>query len=280
MCAFICFILVTVSAPFIRSLYVAHIQSAAKQELAQNLGVFGYCYPGGTTVLGFSLSDTACSKPTYPYQLDEKFFGYNSSTASNLNPLGNHFLDNQAISITKGIGKALILNPIAAALCLLGLIPSLISVCTTWRWTQIAAWFFLLLATICSWIAFIINIVFAALVKSRVKDTTKGNYVGSIGNATWVSLAGAILMSIAMALALFGSCCCIKTKKEKIAAEQHDMEGLNKESAAIGTTAGTTTGTSNAYNPNYDAEYTPAGYDTTVAAEPTAHKSKYAFWKK
>lgn len=272
MCAFVCFILVTVSAPFIRSLYIAHINSAQKNELAQNLGVFGYCYPGGTSVLGFSLSDTACSKPTYPYQLDEKFFGYNSSTASNLNPLGNHFLDNQAISITKGIGKALILNPIAAALCLLGLIPSLISVCTTWRWTQVAAWFFLLLATIIGWIAFIINIVFAALVKSRVKDTTRGNYVGSIGNATWVSLAGAILMSIAMALALFGSCCCVKTKKEKIAAEQHDMEGLNKEASK--------TGTNTAYNPNYDAEYNPAGYNNTLATEPVAHKPKYAFWKK
>lgn len=274
MCAFICFILVTVSAPFIRSLYIAHISSAAKSELAQNLGVFGFCYPGGTTVLGFSLSDTACSKPTYPYQLDEKFFGFNSSTSSNLNPLGNHFLDNQAISITKGIGKALILNPIAAAFCLLGLIPSLISVCTAWRWTQVAAWFFLLLGTICGWIAFIVNIIFAALVKSRVKDTTKGTYVGSIGNATWVSLAGAILMTAAMALALFGSCCCVKGQREKdrLAAEQHDMEGLNKETEAK---AGTTS-----YNPNYDAEYNPAGYGNNLASEPVAPKSKLAFWKK
>lgn len=88
------------------------------------------------------------------------------------------------------------------------------------------AWVFLLIATLSSWIAFIVNIVFAALTKNRVKNNTNGQYVGKYGNAIWISLAGAILMTLAMVMALFGSCCCIKRKKvvEEEHKPAHDVE--------------------------------------------------------
>lgn len=54
------------------------------------------------------------------------------------------------------------------------------------------AWVCLLLATLCGWIAFIVNIIFAALTRSRVKNNTNGAYVAKYGNAIWVSLAGAV----------------------------------------------------------------------------------------
>jgi hypothetical protein len=48
-------------------------------------------------------------------------------TTSNLNPLSNDFLETNVVKLVEDIGKALILNPVAAALAVLSFIPSLIS---------------------------------------------------------------------------------------------------------------------------------------------------------
>jgi len=47
--AFICFILVTVTSPFVKSLYLVSIKSVKDNSLGLNLGVFGTCYPGRAT---------------------------------------------------------------------------------------------------------------------------------------------------------------------------------------------------------------------------------------
>lgn len=91
------------------------------------------------SVLGITVSNKACSTPHYPYTLDPGFFGYNTSSGHNLNPLSDKFLQNDALDLVKDVGKALIMNPISAAFALVALIPSLISICTTWRFTQIVS---------------------------------------------------------------------------------------------------------------------------------------------
>jgi uncharacterized membrane protein len=139
----------------------------------------------------------------------------------NLNPTSDDFLQNDFSTLVYGVSKALILNPFAAAFALVALIPSIVTVFTTWRFTQILTTIFLTIAMLCSWVSFIINIVFAALVRSRIKSATNGAYKGAIGNAVWISLAGAIIMTIATLMALIGSVCCVKRRKEPEEAPLH-----------------------------------------------------------
>lgn len=92
------------------------------------------------SVLGITVSHQACSSPHYPYTLDPAFFGWNNTaSSSNYNPLSDKFMQNNVISLVEDVGKALILNPIAAALALVSFLPSLISICSSWRWTQMVS---------------------------------------------------------------------------------------------------------------------------------------------
>jgi hypothetical protein len=47
--AFVCFLLVTVTAPFIGGLRLAKVTNVADGTLGMNLGVFGVCYPSHAT---------------------------------------------------------------------------------------------------------------------------------------------------------------------------------------------------------------------------------------
>ncbi|RSH82013.1 uncharacterized protein EHS24_008217 [Apiotrichum porosum] len=254
--AFICFILVTVTAPFIKGLYVVHVETTKDAAFGINLGVFGSCFPGSTSLLGIQLSKTACSTPAYPYSLNAAYFGSEAKGGVILKALNN-------------IAKGLILNPFAAAFALVALIPSLIAMCTQARFTQMLTWILLIVATLCSWAAFFVNIAFAVVAKNRVKENTNGEFVASYGNAVWISLVGAVLMTIAMFLALFGACCCVKQRKE----EHHDVEAEDAHAKAVAE--------KEAQQARDNSEEHAAGDHTAelATAEHTTEKSKFAFWK-
>lgn len=199
------------TAPFIKSLNFVHIVSSKDGTFGLNLGTFGSCFPGSTSLLGIQLSDTACTKPTYPYSVNPVYFGKNDTITKALN----------------NISKGLILNPFAAAFCLLAIIPSVFAVCSDHRFLNVAAFFLYCLATLCSWAAFVVNVIFAAVSKNKVKSNSNGEFTGKYGNAVWISLIGAVLISVATSLALFGACCCIKPKHHNEAAHPVDAHHHN-----------------------------------------------------
>lgn len=59
----------------------------------------------------------------------------------------------------------------------------------------------LFLSSLMAWIAFWLNLALVLVARKRINDYTDGVFTGHIGNALWISLAGAVALTGAICLA-------------------------------------------------------------------------------
>ncbi|KAK4690034.1 hypothetical protein P7C73_g35, partial [Tremellales sp. Uapishka_1] len=193
--AFILLLLVTLSVPIIKTIYLLHIEggSVGSASTAANVGVFGTCYKGGSVrILGDTISTTAeCTHPKVGYTLDPTFFGEN---------VDSRFQS----AVAKGVSGALILNPIACGLAGISLLLAFVAWLFGWRIFEILTLLTLFLSALLAWIVWAIDLALVLIARHRIKDYSNNVFTGHIGNAVWLGLAAAIILSFAICTATCG----------------------------------------------------------------------------
>ncbi|WVQ78845.1 hypothetical protein IAT38_000936 [Cryptococcus sp. DSM 104549] len=195
---FILLLLVTLSVPIIKTIYLLHITGSYSSSIgsattAANAGVFGMCYKGSSaSFVGITYSDNAaCTHPKVGYTFYDRFLGLDDRDSTK--------------AIVKGLAGALLLNPIAAGLAGISLITSFFAwFCASRAW-EIITFLTLLLSSFAAWIAFWLDLAIVLVARARIKKYTDGLVVGHFGNAVWIGLAGAVCLSVAICLAGCGS---------------------------------------------------------------------------
>ncbi|KAF9532270.1 actin cortical patch SUR7/pH-response regulator pali [Crepidotus variabilis] len=203
--AFILLLLVSLSAPIIKSIYLFKLSAivsagssvfSAKANGQVDFGVWGYCVSAITVAVAGINRNTAA-------QCSPKHLGYtfDSTVAHALNA------DEIEHVISKTSTAALVLHPIAAALAFLTLLSSLFILRRgsngTSRLPSFCTLGVGLVATILTTIIFLIDVILVAVVRKRVKNVSDGALSLNWGNAVWLTLGA----TVALWLAMLGSCC-------------------------------------------------------------------------
>jgi len=208
--AFLLLLLVSLSVPVIKSIYLFKLSVNASSSLfnssaagSARFGVWGYCISSlDVSVIGID-HDTAaqCSKAKLGYTFD-------SAVSSALHVSG---LEN-AISHT--LTAVLVLHPIACGLTFLALLTSLFIVRRHYQtryqsdYTQVSRIASLLtlgtglIAALLTTIVFLIDVILVAIVRSHVNGAVHGDLSFNWGNAVWMALGA----TIALWIALVGAC--------------------------------------------------------------------------
>lgn len=202
--AFLLLLLLSLSVPIIKTIYLFHLSVRASSSLLHSgvtagvkFGVWGYCTDNtDTSVFGINHSSNGhCSKPSLGYTFDD-------SIAEALHVSG---LENL---ISHTLTAALVLHPVACALTFISLIVSLSMLRrgydgTVSRISSIVTLVFTSLAAIITTIVFLIDVSFVAIVHNKVKKDTDNDLQLNWGNAVWMVLGAAI----ALWMSMLGACC-------------------------------------------------------------------------
>jgi len=190
--AFLLLLLVSVSVPIIKTIYLFNLILSFSSSLLNSsvgasakFGAWGYCYSGVDVNLVGSQhqTDTSCSKVHLGYTFDET--------------IGNalHISGYEKL-ISRTLTAALVLHPIACGLTFLALLVSL-SVCRRGSWgaSRMASLLVLAFGSLAGLIATIVFFVDIGLVRSvgsAINDATDGDLQLRWGNAVWLTLGAAL----------------------------------------------------------------------------------------
>jgi len=211
-CTFLLLLLVSLSTPVIPQIFllsasadisgtVLGVTAGSAQETV-DFGVWGWCAGEATyTLLGetHDLVAAQCSARHLGYTLDP--------TVQEILQIENE--EQNAQLVLTSITTALVLHPIACGLAWLAWMlslfysfrpqPGCFSLCLVLPAASTAG-------TITT-VIFIVDVVFVAVVRSKVWDASNGDVSVSFGNAVWMVLGAMISAWIAMALTVAGVCC-------------------------------------------------------------------------
>jgi len=201
--AFLLLLLVTLSVPIIKTIYLFGLSVNVSSSLFKSggsgsvsYGVFGYCLSSlNYEVVGIKGTAEAaeCSKRHLGYTFD--------STVANALHLSG--LENL---ITRTTTAALVMIPLACAFTFVTFCLSLFMLRLGRNGTNRLPSLLTLgsgsLAALFATIAFLIDVILVGVVKHRVHNDTDGDVTLSWGNAVWMTL-GAV---IAILLAMLGAC--------------------------------------------------------------------------
>ncbi|ESK96860.1 hypothetical protein Moror_6438 [Moniliophthora roreri MCA 2997] len=204
--AFLLLLLVSLSVPIIKSIYLFSLTTNVSSSLfnsaaygAVKFGVWGYCISSvDISILGIDRSsDARCSDTQLGYTFD-------SNVAQALR------VDQFTDLITKTTTAALVLHPIACGFTFLTLVISFFMLRRgsngTARLPSIITLGIGILATLLTTIVFLIDVILVAVIRNRVNDRTDGRIVLNWGNAVWMALGATIALWLAMVGACGGVC--------------------------------------------------------------------------
>jgi len=204
--AFLLLLLVTLSVPIIKTIYLFNLSANVSTVLESasgsvKFGVFGYCTSGIDVggIISDSVTPAECSKAHLGYTFD-------STVASAL-----HLDSNELVNIiSKTTTAALVLHPIACALTFVTFLVSLFMLRRgtngTARLPSLLTLGFGMLATLLTTIVFLIDVILVAVVRKHVKNDTDGDITLNWGNAVWMALGATIALWLAMLGACGGVC--------------------------------------------------------------------------
>ncbi|KAH8079992.1 SUR7/PalI family-domain-containing protein [Filobasidium floriforme] len=208
--SFVLLLLVTLSVPIIESIYLfkIYVDVDSLKDLISTgeirTGVFGYCSTGiaSVTVDALSLLGT---QVVGPIGCTRRRLGYDipNSLVDTLNEVPGIEISNINGAVIRKLTYVLVLYPIATGLT------GGVLVCTFIAWffrsriAEIVAFLISWLAAFVAWLAFFIAIAAFTIAKRRIDNATDGALKGSLGNAIWMTLAAAILLSFTICL----TCC-------------------------------------------------------------------------
>jgi len=206
--AFILLLLVSLSVPIIKSIYLFRLIANVEEGILRTgasgsvkFGVWGHCVSAiEVSVVGINHSTKAeCSKPHLGYTFDK-------TVAQALHVSG---FDNL---ISRTSTAALVLHPIVAGLTFLTLLISLFILRRgsngTSRLPSLITLGVGILTAVLATIVFLIDVILVALVRHRVHNETNGDLVLNWGNAVWMTLGATIALWAATFGACAGVCAC------------------------------------------------------------------------
>ncbi|KAJ7740708.1 pali-domain-containing protein [Mycena maculata] len=204
--SFILLLLVTLSVPIDKSIYLFRLTAAASLKLIDSsasasatFGVFGYCTSGVDVSIAIIHDDTSaeCSKAHLGYTFPSAF-------ASALKISGFENL------ISRTLTGVLALHPLVVALTFVTLLISLFMLRRgsngTSRLPSLVALIIGLITAVLTTAVFLIDVILVAVVRKHVHNDTEGALTLSWGNAVWMTLVAAILLWIANVGACAGVC--------------------------------------------------------------------------
>lgn len=203
--AFILQLLVALSLPIIKPVYLLAVVSTRTDEIVPTsiatqlrFGVWGYCATSVLELPTLFTNNGECSNPRLGYEVDPGILALTGQT---------ELLE----IVLKGLVVVLVLHPICAALSLLALLPALFScihafaICSL-VWTVAAA----LLATVST----AADIAIVAIAMNKVGTVTTFDFEVRWGNAPWMSLVATIFLWIVVILQSITVCgCCGVSRK-------------------------------------------------------------------
>ncbi|KAL1745639.1 hypothetical protein HDZ31DRAFT_81817 [Schizophyllum fasciatum] len=174
--AFVLLLLVSLSTPIIKSIHLFSVTSELTTNVFNtDVGVSGYAHFG---VWGYCTSDIAIS--------------------------GVSDLED---TISKVTTAALVLHPIACGLTFLAFLVSALMVCRgrdgPARLPSICSLLWGIFAAVVTTAVFLIDIIFVAIVRNKVRDKSNDQVDMHFDNAIWMALAAAA----ALWVSLIGGCC-------------------------------------------------------------------------
>jgi len=209
--AFLFLLLVTLSTPIIKSIWLFDIVANANigsgvigvgSALASikdtvRFGIFGWCSEAlAAKVLTFTVNEPAVCSPRH--------LGF--TVSPELQTLLSAVNEAQLVhTIQKALSVVLVLHPIACGITFLAFFFSLLAVIL--QHTRIWDLFATItgtLAAVLSTLVFIVDIVFVAIAKSRLHNESKGVATVNWGNAVWLTLVAAIFTWFACVAACCG----------------------------------------------------------------------------
>ncbi|KAJ6455677.1 pali-domain-containing protein [Mycena sanguinolenta] len=206
--AFLLLLLVTLSVPIIKTIFLFRLTAAASSSLFDSsasasvvFGVWGYCTSGAdVSIIGLN-HDTAgeCSKRHLGYTFD-------STVAQVLHVSG---LENDISKASTGV---LVLHPIAAALAFVTFLISLYMLRRgpnapgTSRLPPLLFMFMGVFTAFLTTVVFLIDCIVVAVVRKSVHKASDGTLTLAWGNAVWMTLVAAILLWVANVGSCAGVC--------------------------------------------------------------------------
>ncbi|KAJ7582895.1 pali-domain-containing protein [Mycena floridula] len=209
--AFLLLLLVTLSIPIIKTIYLFTLSTNVDGGLLNfnadasgsvKFGVWGYCTSAvDVAVAGIKHSTAAasCTKPHLGYTFD-------STVAT--------FLDVQGFTdvISKVTTASMVLHPIACGLTFLVFLVSLFMLHRgsngTSRLPSLITLVLGTLAAVLTTIIFLIDVIFIAIVRKRIENDTDNEVHLGWGNAVWMVLGATIALWLALLGACAGICAC------------------------------------------------------------------------
>ncbi|KAI0748263.1 pali-domain-containing protein [Daedaleopsis nitida] len=231
--SFLLLLLVSLSTPIIKSIYLFQLSAQASSSLfnsqasaAVRFGVWGYCSSGtDVQVLGSDHTTAGqCSKPHLGYTFDQ-----NVAQALHVDDLTD------AISAT--LSAALVLHLVDCILTFIAFVSSLFV--RKWRpaaftyrvnsysrpWL-LATLIVAFIAAILTTVAFIVDLVFSSIVQNKISDEARGILHVSRGNAVSMTIAAAVLLWVAIVLS-FMDIFVGRRQSRKVPNAQNDPKFIN-----------------------------------------------------
>ncbi|KAJ7273613.1 actin cortical patch SUR7/pH-response regulator pali [Mycena haematopus] len=204
--AFLLLLLVTLSVPIIKTIFLFRLTASASSSLLDSsagasvvFGVWGYCTSGvDVSIIGIN-HDTAaqCSKRHLGYTFD-------STVAEVLHVSG---LEND---VSKALTGVLVLHPIVAAMTFATLLLSLFMLRRgpngTSRLPSLLALIMGVFTAFLTTVVFLVDCIVVAVVRKKVHKASDGALNLTWGNAVWMTLVAAILLWIANVGSCAGVC--------------------------------------------------------------------------
>jgi len=195
--AFLLLLLVTLSVPITKTIFLFRLTAAASSKLLDSsastsvvFGVFGYCTSGAdVSIVGINHDTPAeCSKRHLGYTFDSTV-----SEALHVSGLEN--------DISKGLTAVLALHPVVVALTFVTLLISLFMLRRgsngTSRLPSLLALGMGIFTAVLTTIVFLIDCILVAVVRKHVHKDSDGILTLTWGNAVWMTLVAALLLWIA-----------------------------------------------------------------------------------
>jgi len=205
--AFLLLLLVSLSVPIIKSIYLFRLAANVSASLFRagastsvTFGVWGYCSSGVDVVVVGINHDSAgeCSKAHLGYT-------FNKTVGDALHISGFENL------ISRTLTAALVLHPVACGLTFLAFVISLAMLRRGTTGSRIASTLTLAtagLAALITTIIFLIDVILVAVVRKRVNDHSNGDVTLNWGNAVWMTLGATVALWGSLAGACCGICAC------------------------------------------------------------------------
>lgn len=194
--AFLLLLLVSLSTPIIHSIYLFQLHANISSSLFDSgitalatFGVWGYC-----TSSAEKYTFSSCIEFVFTLAFSSVVGVHHSTTSSCTKPhLGYDFsndlasifhLENDQSAINHATTAALVLHPIACALSFLAVLFVLIRLrANSQRLFHVIALTFTILAAFLATIVFLIDVIFVAVARSKLKNASHGDLIVSYGNA-------------------------------------------------------------------------------------------------